>query len=102
MGGWGWSQHFFGYCAGCGDKPPYLFFSGWGSILLPWILQALTFGAILWWHHQCHVTGCFWPARRKTAARERACWRHHPERHRTVEDLHEAHRRAKAGLPPAR
>jgi hypothetical protein len=62
--------------------------------------------ALLWWHHQCAVDGCWWYARRTTAAGERACWRHHPEPHRTARDLHHAHHAAKTrhhlaqGEPP--
>jgi len=69
----------------------YGFHSGFGGatyITLPVVLTAF------WWHHQCHVTGCYWYARRITAAGERACSRHHPHPERTVEDLHAAHHEA--------
>lgn len=70
----------------------YGFSSGSGSILLPWLMQALTIGLLFWWHHQCGVDGCYRYARRTTAAGERACWRHHPSPRRTVQDIHHAHR----------
>jgi hypothetical protein len=69
----------------------YGFHSGLGGaayLSLPVILAGV------WWHHQCHVHGCFWYARRVTAAGERACWKHHPEARRTVADLHAAHHEA--------
>lgn len=75
--------------------PIYAFWSGSGSVLLPWLLNGFLIAGLFWWHHQCHVHRCFWYARRKTAAREAACWRHHPEPKRTVADLHEAHHAAK-------
>lgn len=77
--------------------PIYAFWSGSGSVLLPWFLNGLTLAGLFWWHNQCHVHRCYWYARRKTAAGEPACWRHHPEPKRTVEDLHEAHHAAKNG-----
>lgn len=54
------------------------------------------FVVMFWWHHQCGVHGCYWYARRTTAAGERACWKHHPHKKRTVEELHEAHHAAVA------
>lgn len=77
-----------------GSPPNYNFFSGSGSILLPWLGQGFIVGLLFWWHHQCHVDGCYRYARRTTAAGERACETHHPERHRTVEDIHAAHHEA--------
>jgi hypothetical protein len=80
-----------------GTPPNYDFFSGFGSIILPPLLNGLAVGAVFWWHHQCGVTGCYWYARRKTAAGEPACWRHHPEHRRTAADLHAAHHEARGG-----
>lgn len=74
----------------------YAFWSGSGSVLIPMAVQMAIFLLLLWWHHQCHVTGCYRYARRTTAAGERACERHHPEQARTVEDIHAAHHAAKA------
>jgi hypothetical protein len=79
-----------------GTPPNYNFNSGFGSILIPLAVQLAVFGAAFWWHNQCHVDGCYWYARRKTAAAERACWKHHPHQRRTVEDIHAAHHAAKA------
>lgn len=69
----------------------YGFHSGFGGaayISLPVFLAAC------WWHNQCGVHGCYWYARRTTAAHERACFLHHPHRKRTVADLHAAHHAA--------
>lgn len=70
--------------------------SGFLSIILPVFLQLLGITLLFWWHHQCGVSGCFWYARRTTAAGERACWKHHPHTKRTAGDVHEAHHRAVA------
>jgi len=78
-----------------GTPPNYNFYSGFGSIIMPPLLNGLVLALVFWWHHQCHVSGCLLYARRTTAAGERACWRHHPERKRTVRDIHAAHHAAK-------
>lgn len=69
----------------------YNFFSGFGSIILPPVLNGLALASVFWWHNQCHVAGCLFYARRKTAAGDRACWRHHPERRVTVAELRRRH-----------
>lgn len=74
-----------------GNGAWYLFPSGWGSIVLPPLLNGVVIAAVFWWHHQCHVTGCYWYARRTTAAGERACRRHHPDGKVTVADLRSRH-----------
>jgi hypothetical protein len=69
----------------------YGFHSGIGGaayISLPVFLAAF------WFHHQCGVSGCYWYARRTTAAGERACWRHVPDRKRTHRDMLDAHEAA--------
>lgn len=86
-----WSQYHFGFRNGDGNSPHYLFYSGFGSIIIPPVLNGLFIGLAFWWHHQCAVTGCLRYARRTTAAGERACWVHHPERKVTVHDLHLRH-----------
>jgi len=70
----------------------YGFHSGFGGSWIPAYAGLLL---LFWWHHQCGVHGCYWYARRTTAAGERACWRHHPEPRRTVHDLRRAHHEAK-------
>ncbi len=93
----GWVTYQTGGCWPHGQPTiQYNEWSGFLSIVLPWLLQATTFAAVLWWHHQCHVSGCYWPTRRKTAAGERACWRHHPAPVRTAGDLCAAHEAALA------
>jgi hypothetical protein len=74
--------------------PVYLFLSGAGGILLTWLGSGIVAGLLFWWHNQCYVTGCYWYARRTTAAGERACYRHHPHKRRTERDIHAAHRAA--------
>jgi hypothetical protein len=69
----------------------YLELSGFLSIVLPLIVQLIVV-ALLWgWHNQCQVHHCYWPTRRKTAAGDRACWRHAPVRHMTYAQLCERH-----------
>ena len=65
----------------------YLFLSGAGGILLPWLAA----GMLFWWHHQCTVHGCYRYARRVTAAGDRACRRHHPEPAPGPADIKAAH-----------
>lgn len=86
-----WPQYQFGYRPGDGNSPHYLFYSGFGSIVLPPILTVGGLGLLAWWHGQCQVSGCYWPSRRKTAAGERVCWRHAPHKHRTWAEICEAH-----------
>lgn len=88
----GWLGHWLGLDNVAGQI--YAWWSGSGSVILPWILNSLTVAALFWWHHQCHVSGCWWYARRTTAAGERACWRHHPHPRRTAADLLTAHHAA--------
>lgn len=87
-----WLLHFLGTDDVSGH--PYAWWSGSGSVILPWIMQALTVGLLFWFHHQCHVDGCHRYARRSTAAGERACRHHHPSPRRTIEDIHAAHHAA--------
>ena len=79
---------------GSGNSPWYLFPSGWGSILIPPVLTGIIVLAGLWWHHQCHVGGCHWPARRKSAAGDPLCWRHMPHRELTHRELLARHHAA--------
>lgn len=69
----------------------YLELSGFLSIVLPLIVQLIVVAALWGWHNQCQVHRCYWPARRRTAAGDRACWRHAPVTHMTVEQLRERH-----------
>lgn len=93
----GWLLHWLAVHTGTvGEAGPYYgFFSGFGSIILPPFLDGLVFAALFWWHHQCAVHGCWWYARRTTAAGERACWKHHPHKKRTADDVHAAHHAAR-------
>lgn len=87
--------------SGCPGGSPhnYNFNSGFGSILLPPVITLAGLGIGLWWKNQCGIKGCYWPARRTTDAGDRACWRHHPHPHLTVELLHRRHHAAKAESP---
>lgn len=84
-----------GGCVG-GVAHNYNFFSGWGSDWIPSVISVLGIALLAWWHTQCHVSGCFWPTRKTTAAGDRACWLHHPHRgiEMTKELLHHRHRTA--------
>lgn len=82
-----WPRYQFGYRNNDGNSPHYLFYSGFGSILLPPFITLLGAFLLFWWHSQCAVTGCFWLARRKTAAGDKTCWRHHPHPHKSFEDV---------------
>lgn len=86
-----WTRYQFGYRPGDGNSPHYLFYSGFGSIVLPPILTVGGLALIAWWHGQCSVSGCFWPSRRRTAAGEKVCWRHRVHKHRTWDDICAAH-----------
>lgn len=89
-----WTAAHTGSINAPGTPPEYNFFSGFGSIILPPVLNGVAVGAVFWWHHQCGVHRCYWYARRVTAAGERACFLHHPDKRRTVRDVHDAHHRA--------
>ncbi len=87
-----WLAHLLGL-----DNPasPWtLWWSGSGSVIVPLFVSILIFGAGWYWHNQCEVDGCRWPARRRTAAGERACFRHHPRPKPTVQDLRARHHAA--------
>ena len=84
-----WLAHWLGLLNLSG--PIYGFWSGSGSVFLPPLITLAGVAALWAWHHQCQVTGCYWPARRLTAANERACWRHHPHPQRTADDIRAAH-----------
>lgn len=72
-----------------GSGIAYLFWSGFGSDLP--IFAAL--GAV-YWHHTCHVDGCWWIGRRKVPGTDHiVCRRHHPldaPTHQQVLDDHAA------------
>ena len=96
-------QHWLAYNTGSENVPGvahnYNFPSGIGSIIIPPVLNGLALLAVLWWHNQCHVDGCYWYARRKTAAGDLACWRHHPDRKLTVADIRQRHHLYLGGKP---
>lgn len=98
--GWQW---LLGWTGGKwpGSSPTLAYneWSGFLSVFIPPLLQLLVLAAAFWWHHQCHVAGCYWYARRTTAAGERACWKHHPRKKRTAEDIREAHEAATREAP---
>ena len=94
-----WLAHWLGLDNVSG--PIYAWWSGSGSVILPWIVQVLIIILLFWWHHQCGVDGCLRYARRTTAAGERACWVHHPVQGRTAADIHAAHHQAVQATQPA-
>lgn len=89
-----WLLGFLGVSSEAGRA--YAWWSGSGSVIVPWLMQSLTIALLFWWHHQCHVGGCYRYARRTTAAGDRACRRHHPEPEKSAGELHAAHEAAKA------
>lgn len=91
-GGCSWVAYQTGGCWPHGQPTAqYNEWSGFLSIVIPLLVQLLAVGALWWWHHQCSVHHCYWPARRMTAANERACWLHHPAPRMSVEDIHASH-----------
>lgn len=95
---WHWLVH----AAGCDAGAPYGTFvpaDFWAGIAGSFFIGLVVWVPGFWWHNQCSVHGCYWYARRTTAAGERACWAHHPQPKRTVEDLHVAHHAALKGKP---
>lgn len=95
-----WLLHVLGVDSEAGTA--YAWWSGSGSVIVPWLMQAATLALLFAWHHQCQVDGCHRYARRVTAAGDRACRRHHPEPEGSAEDLHAAHRAAKTTESEAR
>ena len=71
----------------------YLELSGFLSIVIPLIVQLIVVAFLWGWHNQCTVHHCYWPTRRKTAAGDKACWRHIPPSMRrvSVDTLRERH-----------
>ena len=97
-------EHWFAHGTGSYNTPGsphnYNFNSGAGSIWIPvFATPAITLTGLaagFWWHHQCHVDGCLRYARRVTAAGDRACWVHHPDRVPLTERLlHARHHEVK-------
>lgn len=88
-------EHWIAYATGSYNTPGtphnYNFNSGFGSVILPPVITVAGAGVLMWWHHQCHVSGCWWYARRQTAAGDRACWRHNPGRRLTADELRRRH-----------
>lgn len=93
----GWLPYATGGCwRGPAPSTVYNELSGFLSIVLPLAVQLTVFGFVYCWHHQCGVYRCYWPARRLTAAGDRACWKHHPAPRRTAGDVRRAHHAAVA------
>jgi hypothetical protein len=91
-----WISHGTGSYNTPGTAHNYNFYSGFGSDIIPAFLTILGLGIGFWWHNQCHVGGCFWYARRTTAAGDRACFIHHPEGALTKVVLHARHHAARS------
>lgn len=92
--------HLLVHAAGCDAGAPYGTFvpaDFWAGIAGSFAVGLAVCLPAWWWRNQCTVHHCYWPARRTTAAGERACFRHHPHPKRTVEDLHAAHHAALEG-----
>lgn len=93
LGIYHWFMNFLAHISGYRNEsgPVYGFWSGFGGA---WVLGYAGLGLGFLWHAQCHVTHCYWPARRITAAGDRACWRHHPHKKITEAMLLKRHRDA--------
>jgi hypothetical protein len=98
---WHQYEHWLAFATGSYNVPGiahnYNFNSGFGSIVLPPMITLTGIALGFWWHHQCHVAGCFWYARKVTAAGDRACWIHHPDRKLTAHHIHVRHHEALNG-----
>lgn len=88
----GWAEHAFGFGRGDSNDPHYLFISGVGPVIIAPLFNLAGLAVLFWWHNQCSVHGCYWYARRRTDAGDRACWRHFPAERMTVRALQERHR----------
>lgn len=102
MGWWAAVWHWLVHVTGCDYGAPYghfVFYNFWSGIAGSFLVGLSVWSAGFWWHNQCSVHHCWWYARRTTAAGERACWRHTPERKRTVQDIHKAHWEARSKNP---
>jgi hypothetical protein len=61
----------------------YLFWSGIGGILER-LLELLVIGLTIYYHHNCHVKGCWRPGRFSIAGGTlKVCHHHHPYYHDT-------------------
>ena len=71
-------QHWLGIHTGDLNEPGpfYGFWSGFGSVVIPPILQGLTFGVVFVWHQNCHTQGC-WRIGRHQVGGRKWCHRHH-------------------------
>lgn len=61
--------------------PYYGFWSGYGSVVIPPILNIVGIGGLWWWHHSCHEIGCLRHARYPVTlgvTTYLVCHRHHP------------------------
>jgi hypothetical protein len=80
--------------------PYYGFWSGFGSDLGE---ATILVGIVATWrHHSCHVRGCARIGRQVPGTPYLACPRHHPEhqgykRSVSLEEIHDAHKRASRG-----
>lgn len=69
----------------------YGFWSGWFGDL-----TILSLPVLYWRHKNCHAKGCPRLGRHKVDGTEfTVCRKHHPEDHKTVDDIHAAWREAK-------
>jgi len=73
-----WLQHFFGFDAGQGNAPHYLFFSGTGSDLSELALVGAVFAIVR--KHNCHIRHCWRVGRFPVDGTSfTTCSRHHPK-----------------------
>ena len=86
-----WLAHWLGMDNLSG--PVYGFWSGFGSDVGE---LAIVGGLVsIYRRHNCEVHRCWRLGRHTTAAGHAVCRRHHPDDHLTVQDIDDAHRKAK-------
>lgn len=77
-----WLQQFFGFTAGDGNSPSYLFWSGAGGDLA--YLSFLWAGVVLYRRNNCRRRWCWRLGRHELTdpldgVSRLLCWRHHPD-----------------------
>ena len=87
---WSWLQHFLGFSNADGNGTHYLFWSGFGGIVIPPLLTAVPIVWVLLRRHNCHVRGCWRIGRNAVEGTAYVvCRRHHPEGKPTAAHIRE-------------
>ena len=87
---WGWWQQFLGFSGGDGNGTHYLFWSGFGSIVIPPLLTAVPIMWVLLRRHNCHAKGCWRIGRHQVEGTTYVvCRHHHPDGKPTAAHIRE-------------